>query len=104
MKFLAIVGATVIAIPIIIIIGVLGIIWRAWWLYPAWGWFLVPLGVHQISLWHFTALMFLLATLTHQSNTKKDERKEDWSSMLGVVVLYPIVAWLILWFIHGRIG
>lgn len=104
MKFLAAVGAIVIAAPFILAISILAILWRAWWLYPAWGWFLVPIGAPQISLWHFMALMFILATITHQSNTKKDERKEDWSSLLGVAILYPVLVWLILWFIHGRIS
>jgi hypothetical protein len=89
------IGVFVVALPLLIGIALLGTMWRAWWLYPAWGWYLVPLGVPAVSFWHFTALMILVAVLTAHVETKKDERKTEWASYV-VVFLWPIVAWAIL--------
>lgn len=95
MTFLAVIGASVLALPIVfgIIIGLL--VWRSWWLYPAWSWFIVPLGAPAISFWHFMALTFLLGILSSQVETKKDDRPEDpkiWASKFCM----PIIAWVVL--------
>lgn len=69
--------------------------WWAWWLYPAWGWFVVSLGVRQIGFWHFAALVFLAKIITHQSSYKKDDRPTDWGFVIASY-LVPIFTWLVL--------
>lgn len=96
MNFFAAIGIVVLAIPFLLGILILGIMWRAWWLYPAWGWFIVPLGVPAISFWHFTALTFLISLITMHTDDKKDDRKTDWNTKLIVAFLWPVVAWLLL--------
>lgn len=53
-------GAFVIAAPFVLIITLFGVMWRSWWFYPAWGWFIVPLGVVPIRFWHFAALLMIV--------------------------------------------
>jgi hypothetical protein len=47
-KVLTTIGLCVLGIPAILGFAVLGAMWRAWWLYPTWNWFIVPLGVPPI--------------------------------------------------------
>lgn len=91
----AAIGIVTVGLPLILGLLILGLMWRAWWLYPAWGWFLVPLGVPAISFWHFTALSFLVSTLTMHTDDKKDDRKTDWNK-LAMTLCWPIFTWAIL--------
>lgn len=95
-KFLAALGATVLVSPAIfaLIIGVLA--WRAWWLYPAWDWYIVPLGAPHISFWHCAAFIALTSALTHQTQTRKDSREYDWGAV-AALFMSPMVTWLVLW-------
>jgi hypothetical protein len=93
-EILTSIGALVIGTPIIMGIILAGITWRAWWLYPAWAWFIVPLGAPSINFWHFAALLLLLDTMKTIS-VKKDERKTEWGSIV-VIILWPIAAWALL--------
>lgn len=88
-------GAFVFMLPFLLILALAGTMWRAWWFYPAWEWFIVPLGVPAISFWHFTALVFLLTTLTQHVDIKKDDRKTEWAAFV-VSFLWPIAAWGLL--------
>lgn len=76
-------------------LGILGLLWRSWWLYPAWTWFLVPLGLPTITFWHFTALTFLVGVFTTHIDTKKDERPTNWP-VISVMFVWPVVTWAIL--------
>lgn len=49
-EILAAIGAAVIVLPLAMLVIVALLMWRAWWLYPAWGWFMVPLGLPGDSL------------------------------------------------------
>ncbi len=89
---LTLIGGLVVIVPAFIALFMLWWMWEAWWLYPAWGWFMVPMGLPAISFWHFTALIFLLGTLTQHVDTKKDERKTEWAT-LAVAFIWPIAAW-----------
>jgi uncharacterized BrkB/YihY/UPF0761 family membrane protein len=91
----AAIGVFVVALPVMIGLGILAVMWRAWWLYPAWAWFLVPLGLPGIRFWHFTALLVLVSALIYRVDTKKDERKTDWGVII-VGFLWPILSWAIL--------
>jgi len=98
-KILSGIGAFVVAVPILVCIGVLVIMWRTWWLYPAWAWYVEPLGIPPITFWHFAALSILISYFTHQNETKKDERKEDWSKWSARFANAPII-WVILWWMR----
>lgn len=97
--FLATIGAIVLVMPAFIGLMLLSSMWRAWWLYPAWSWFIVPLGIPQISFWHFMALMLLISVCTAHPETKKDERKIDWA-VTTIVFFAPVITWVMLWWIH----
>ncbi len=92
---LAFIGLITIALPILIVMGVLASMWRAWWLYPAWSWFLMPLGAPAISFWHFTALSILIGTVTHHSDTRKDDRAQDWTQIF-VAFIWPMLLCVML--------
>lgn len=96
-KFLGTVGAMVIVTPVLLVILVLGIAWRSWWLYPSWKWYIEPLGAPAISFWHFAALLFLITVTTHQSDTKKDDRAMNWIGIAINVFVIPITIWFLLW-------
>lgn len=97
--FLSTIGATVIIVPIVLVIAIGAILWRAWWLYPAWAWFIVPLGISQISFWDFAALLTLISIVTGHADFKKDDRPVDWSKAASALLL-PITTWAILWWLH----
>lgn len=91
---LELVGLLAIALPFTLVVVTLGVMWRAWWLFPAWAWFLVPLGVPQVAFWHFAGLLLLVDTLK-RVDVKKDDRKYEWASIV-VVFCWPIVAWALM--------
>ncbi len=93
-QFFTAISVATVAVPFVIILMALGVMWRSWWLYPAWGWFLVPLGVPPISFWHFAALLLLVDAL-RSVDTKKDERKSEWGSIV-IVFLLPILVWALM--------
>lgn len=92
--------ALVVVLPVLFGLVLLLLMWRSWWLYPVWDWYLVPLGLPHISFWHFTALIFLVNVLTNHPETKKDDRKQEMASWV-VSFLWPIIVWGILRWMHG---
>lgn len=98
-KFFAAIGLLGIAIPSAIGAGLLILIWRVWWLYPAWDWYLVPLGLPRITFWHFAGLTMLVGIYTLHTDYKKDNRPIEWASWVVNVILWPPVAWAILWWL-----
>jgi len=102
MKFLVAVGAFIIMIIPLTVLSILGLLWRTWWLYPAWAWFMVPLGLPVITFWHCAGLLLLVNILTMHFDHHKDERKVDWYSYLGLFI-QPMVIWVMLrWLAGGR--
>jgi len=97
-KFFAIVGLVVILTPLAVMFAILGMLWQAWWLYPAWAWYLVPLGLPVVSFWHFMALILLVRATTIQYT--KDEEDPDWSRRLGTALFAPVIAWGMLWWLR----
>lgn len=100
MNAIGIVIAFAVLFPLVLGLLVLGLLWRAWWLYPAWGWFVVPLGLPPLSYWHFTAIVFLVGVLTNHVDTKKDERATDWVAIV-VLFFWPILAWALMRWMRG---
>lgn len=99
-KFFASIGVgvsiTVLSLPMILF----GILWRAWWFFPAWGWFVVPLGVPPISFWHFAGLLTGVINLLHVTPIYKETRTVDWWTCCLSLFGYPVVTWALLWWIH----
>ncbi len=93
--FFTTIGILVFVMPFTLVLGILASAWRAWWLYPAWTWFLMPLGAPTISFWHFTALSVLLNSFTSHIETKKDERKESMPALI-VAFIWPMLLWVML--------
>jgi hypothetical protein len=93
-NFFELVGLTVLAVPAVLGIALLGIMWRSLWLYPAWSWFIVPLGVPSIRFWHFAALLLLVDTLKTMQ-IKKDDRKTE-PAAIFIIILWPIAVWALL--------
>lgn len=98
METLLMVLGGIVLIPAIFALAVLISMWRAWWLHPLWALVIVPLGVPQISYWHFLALgMFLHGWLAYKASGETEASQEkDWSKMAGstlIVVLWPVVTY-----------
>lgn len=90
----AIIGIVLVTIPAVLALSLFAVMWRSWWLYPAWAWFIVPLGLPAISFWHFTALLFLVQSL-QSTDVKKNDRGVDWT-IFTLHYLWPIAAWALL--------
>lgn len=95
MQFLATVGVAVFVLPLVFALAILSSLWRTWWLYPAWAWFMVPLGLPQASFWHVAALLYLVHILTVDVEIRKDDRPIAWTS-IGVILFSPILSWAVL--------
>jgi hypothetical protein len=96
---LAIVGGAVVFFPVLMDIAILTALWRGWWLYPAWTWYIVPLGAPAVSFWHATALLLLVGHLTQHTPIKKDNRPTDWGALISIY-LGPILVWAVLWWMR----
>lgn len=95
MDVLAAIGAGVIVFPFVMVLALLATMWKSWWFYPAWAWFIAPLGVPAISFWHFVGLLLLVQVLTSNTDTHKDSRPQDWW-VIAVSFLWPIAIWALL--------
>lgn len=100
MKFLASLGAAVLVMPFVVVFGILGLLWKSWWYYPAWEWFLVPLGVPPVSFYHFTAIITLISVLTNQMDPREDKRQIDKTLFLLITLIYPISVWMVFRWLH----
>ena len=99
-KILAGIGAAVVAALILVGVIAITLLWRTWWLFSAWGWYIVPLGVTPIGFWHFAALLFLMKAATMGVDTKKDDRKNQWGIVVLSVLVWPPIVWAILWWLR----
>lgn len=87
-----------------IVMTLLCVLWWSWWLYPAWGWFIVPLGVPPISLWHFWGLLALLRAKVPKIEDKEPEPKpgKNWPQFIAECLIGPILMWALFWCLaHG---
>ncbi len=78
--------------------------WWAWWLYPAWGLLIVPLGVSAISFWQFWALWILVHAKPPAWETKpKEEKSKGWADVVGFFLghiagpmfVYGLIKWMV---------
>ena len=85
---------------------VLSLLWWSWWVYPAWQWFMVPIGVPHISFWQFVGLVVLWRSRmpNKPSNIPKETRKPNTTettvywvlAVLGPVLVWALLSWIAL--------
>jgi hypothetical protein len=79
------------------------VLWDAWWLYPAWGWFAEPLGLRHISFWYFIGVLLLIRGLGRDQMPTKgpDWTRSQWGTYLGGALVGPILVYLFLRVLHA---
>lgn len=87
--------------PVAFGLSLLVAMWRGWWLFPAWEWFIVPAGVPRVSFWHFVALLIFVNAATAEYENRKDDRDLDWGRVFSAFIA-PAFAWALLWFVHRQ--
>lgn len=80
----------------IIIVGY----FRAFVLTKLWGYFLVPLGLMEVGIWHAWGLSLLVTLFTYQQPSNSE--KTNFVSALINPVLLSLIAWGIGALIHGQ--
>lgn len=100
LKILAVVSIVIGAVPIVFALAYLLLMWRVWWLYPAWEWFFVPLGLPPITFWHLAGLLVLVEVTTRPTPKTAKNDEKDWQQFF-TGILTPPFAWLIFWAIQN---
>ena len=83
---------------------VLSIILRAWVLVVLWGWFLVPLGVFELSITTAIGISIIVGLFTQHLQKDNIEVKHKTGIVEGLLpaVLAPLMAlftgWIVTWF------
>jgi hypothetical protein len=73
--------------------------WKGWVLVRIWAWFVVPLGVPALTVWHAAGLSLLVGWLADSSayfaNTSEDKRSraEKFVTSVTLSVLTPLLTW-----------
>jgi len=74
---------------------------RAYVLAELWDWFVVPLGVSAITLWHAYGLAALVSLMTGNLWPAVSDKKESMTyqtfKMAATCILAPLLAWFIGW-------
>ncbi len=86
-----------------LVFGLANYLWWAWWVYPAWGWFVEPLGVPHVSIWAFVGVIILLhgkPDLWVGHSDTKTRTGAEWIGTLIGAVSGPVVVWAILRWLH----
>lgn len=81
-------------IPALLILGLLIIMWSAWWLHPLWSVVLVSIGVPSITYWHFVALIVFISAIT-KGSSGYDHAKESDSEKLRTAAISGIIGNLV---------
>lgn len=78
-----------------------GLLLNAYFLLLLWHWFIVPLGVREITFWHSAGLSSLLSYLRDSWHKSQDEEKQNyqyWSRRIragfGELAFYFVLTWL----------
>lgn len=62
--------------------------WSAFVLTKLWAWFVVPLHVQAVSLWHAAGVILVARYIVVPENMAKQESDEPWK-MIAVAVIVP---------------
>jgi hypothetical protein len=68
-------------------------LYHAWVFRDLWSWFVVPLGVRPLTIWHAWGLIIVAGLL--RGHAQKSPKDYDKSEFWGMMLLGPLVAWLI---------
>jgi hypothetical protein len=86
-----------------VLIGIVGLVllamvWRGFVLSILWGWFMVPLGLPNISVALAIGIAGVVGMLTHQIQVSKDE--EDGAKKFLAAFMIPLFALGVGWIVH----
>lgn len=75
---------------------------RGWAIATLWLWFVVPIGVPALTIWHAAGVSLIIGLLTHQVQHEPDDTANDlfWTRFLTAIIGPPICVgwgWLIHW-------
>jgi hypothetical protein len=78
-----------------------GLLLNAYFLLLLWHWFIVPLGVREITFWHSAGLSAMLSYFRSSWGKPRDKEKQnfqDWRRRIrvgfGEMACYFVIAWL----------
>ena len=83
---------------------VLGTMTKAWCLSVIWVWFMTPLGLPIINLWHamgLSVLFDLFMSYVSKSGTKAFETRDGLRSWALLSVIYPLISLGMAWVFHS---
>lgn len=68
-----------------------------------WGWFVVPLGVRPIGMWHALGLGYLASRFTVGPADLEDDKTPGWQKTLASA-LYSLTLAGVGWIVHRLMG
>ena len=89
----------ILAVLAILVLALLILIWRGFVLSYLWLWFMVPLGLPEVSLGESVGLILIARVLTFALSPNDDKEKE-WYEKLLIWFLAPLIALGIGYGIH----
>ena len=82
-------------------------VFRAYVLTQLWAWFIVPLGLEQIGLWHAWGLAMIIGMFTVKASDYKSDEKKDMTEKIGLFIS-PVITTLVVWgigsIVHSMMG
>lgn len=62
-----------------------------------WAWFVVPLGLPSIGMAHAYGISMLVGLMTPY----RDNKKSEWSEVVALAILRPLLCLLFAWAVHA---
>ncbi len=84
------------------IVFMVGIMLDAWALKAMWGWFVVPLGVVDVSYVHVLALRTVAVFMTTAQLT--EHKKREPVEQMIIWIITPVILWLGGWVYQALMG
>lgn len=86
-------------LAMVLIIGGL-VLYYSWAFYTLWNWFVAPLGVQEINMWHAYGIMMFLGLFTNKytgdySTKSKSETIKAFINQLSIPAISVFIGWLI---------
>lgn len=67
-------------------------LWFAFAASILWGWFLVPLGLPPIGVWHMWGISLTLGVIRPRPIfVRKDDRPYNWEEIINAIILVPAI-------------
>jgi hypothetical protein len=100
LKYLSTVLAFLFIATGVIAYVIIGLFLQGWALTHLWSWFISPLGVMNIGLWHAVGIMSVVSFMTYKPDNYKNKDKSELASALLVPLMAPLFAVLFGYLIH----